>query len=553
MPMSEALTSLRKQVDVSRYAAGPGAPAWIQALASLAAGNAGALSLIGPPGLSVATETGFRTKTPIEPAALYLAALTDTAATAKLKIGVAAPPSGQHLPLLFAIGTLLSTAINRVGLPQTVERPGPVLVVSPDLELRSRYCDVFIRDIGLDQAYAGTRLLASGIREKLTFRPQAASADGVCFFLPGLSLPSSLGFRPQLVILDLRFSRWTQRLPELVPWVCRLGSPVVALYTLGDADGEQAVTASGFLTFPLDHAALSYLSPPASKSTDQATTDWALARSARFLERRHQVLEIPDCEEVEPIFWACSELLQQAKRADPSDLSRAHWIVTTLRQIAVPLQWYEEVARSLGRSTVKRLISQVGYRSNRLPEVGPILQSLRMLLDSLYQALDQRNPRADFFREQIRSSTQIARGDRVLCVTRDRVSQKALSTWIQLEAFPTGHPAVDVQVESGTTFRHLDNRDFECALINGAFPRRYRWLAGSSLAPRVLFVTYPHESTIVEKQLRYFYDKQQADARSAARAQALRRIHAKLAPWRQRPCAAYVGSRPTGALAAEGF
>src|SRR5262249_38094305 len=139
----------------------------------------------------------------------------------------------------------------------TDDSSGPILVVSPDLDLRSCYCDLFVKNVPLDEAYPGSRLLPSGVRERLTQRSESGALDGVCFFMPNLSLPSNVGFRPKLVILVLRFTKWSRRLPDLIPWPSRFGSGVLPLYTLGDADSEQAAAANGFLRFPLDHAALS--------------------------------------------------------------------------------------------------------------------------------------------------------------------------------------------------------------------------------------------------------------------------------------------------------
>ena len=113
MPDSPALASLQKQVDSRAYVAGPGHPAWAKALSSLALSNPGALALIGPAGISVTTDDGFRARAAIEPPALYLAALADTVAATHGKVALAYPPAASHLPLLFAVTAVLSTAINR--------------------------------------------------------------------------------------------------------------------------------------------------------------------------------------------------------------------------------------------------------------------------------------------------------------------------------------------------------------------------------------------------------------------------------------------------------
>ena len=159
-----------QQFSGESYAAGPAAPDWAQTLASLARNNPGALALIGPSGISLTgTDSSYRIRSQIEAPAVYLAALADAVAKSKQKVAVAYPASARHLPLLFAVTTVLSTAIQRANQHNT-SPGGPVPVVSPDLDLRSRYCDVFVRDVPLDEAYPGSRLLPSGGRERLTKR-----------------------------------------------------------------------------------------------------------------------------------------------------------------------------------------------------------------------------------------------------------------------------------------------------------------------------------------------------------------------------------------------
>lgn len=502
------------------YAAGPHAPNWARALASLASKNPGTLALVGPSGISLTdSETSYRVRSQIEAAALYLSALVDAVAKSREKIAISYPASARHLPLLFAVTSVLSTAINRAG-QNSPRQTAPVLLISPDLDLRSRYCDVFIKDIPLDQAYPGSRLLASGVRERLTKRSGPGAPDGVCYFLPGLALPRTLGFRPHLVILDLRCSRWAQRTEDIVPWACSLDSALVVLYSLGDADAEQALSRQRVRTFPLDHVALVGLpSQPAERRVD---ADWSFSRVPSFLDREHEISLVPNSSEIDRNLRECAIQLDKAINADPFDVNRAHWILTTLRQMPVPLPWYESVARDMGRSSVKRLIDQIGVRSRRKADVGPILQTVRMVLQSTYDTLYSANPRAEAIRTALRAVVDETRAKRALILTRDRVSQRALSTWLDLEAFSTSPGDVDLSVRCGATFNPQEGGAFDCALVNGSFPRRYRWIAGSAIAQRVLFVAYAQECDIITRQLGYFYGREHVQKRADNRMAALR-------------------------------
>lgn len=117
MPEPLGVASLQSKVDFSRFVPGELAPSWVHSMAELAKGNMGALALIGPPGVSVATDAGYRKRAILEPAAVYLAALADCAAKNRTNLAFACPANGQHLPLLLAVGSVLSTAIRSALIP----------------------------------------------------------------------------------------------------------------------------------------------------------------------------------------------------------------------------------------------------------------------------------------------------------------------------------------------------------------------------------------------------------------------------------------------------
>ena len=395
-------------------------------------------------------------------------------------------------------------------------------MVSPDLDLRARYCDLFVRDIPLDAAYWGSRLAQDGRRIPLERRAEKGGLEGVCFFLPNLLLPTHLGFRPQAVLLDLRFSRWTRRLDQLIPWAMETRAPIVALHTLGDFDAESTLMNHKFETFVLDHVSLAGFQP--SASSDKAVwADWGLAASSQFLEREHRIVDVQGAESVEASLITCNELLEKANKADPIDLARARWVISTLAQLATPMAFYETAARSLGRSTVRRLISQIGYRSARTFEVGPVLQTIRMQLEAIYDTLQGEHPRAVQLKSAIVTAAGAVGGDRTCCLVRDRVHAKALRSWFELEAFPNGDDSLRVQI-NGVEEHHYRNREFKTFVINGAFPRRYRWVLGDALAPTVVFVAFQHEIAPIAAHLNQFYDPTLSTKRAEGRLRTLQRL-----------------------------
>src|SRR5207249_2126478 len=119
-----------------------------------------------------------------------------------------------------------------------VDRSHGVLVISPNLDLRSRYVDLYVKDVPLDEAHPGSRLKPAG--DRVLLRKYACPTDnaGVCFFLPQLSLPERIHFQPSVYLLDLRYAQWVRRVSDLAIWVSRIQerSGILALYTIGDTD-----------------------------------------------------------------------------------------------------------------------------------------------------------------------------------------------------------------------------------------------------------------------------------------------------------------------------
>lgn len=356
----------------------------------------------------------------------------------------------------------------------------------------------------------------------LSSRVDEKGLEGVCFFLPNLILPERLGFQPQAIVLDLRLGRWTKRLEQLIPWAIKTRAPVVALYTLGDPDAETALVNQKFDLFALDHPSLSVFNNPTRANAD-GTGDWRLTSASAFLQRRHRIIEIQNGDEIQAPLIACSQLLEKAAKADPVDLARVRWVIATLNQLAAPIAWFENAARSLGRSTLRRLISQIGYRSARDFEVGPILQTIRMQLETAYQTLEEEHPRARQLKAAIAKAAGDIGGDEVCCLVRDRVHAKAIKAWYELEVFGAADPALKVQLH-GVSEHHTARRKCGAVIVNGALPRRYRWILGDALAPDVMFVAFQHEIDAIAAQLNQFYDSTLSTRRAEGRVRTIRRF-----------------------------
>jgi hypothetical protein len=516
-----AVARLRQQIDFSPYEPSPDAPVWMEVFASGAHADLGVLALLGPGGVSVAGIDGSARVVP-DPSTLYIAAFTDGARATGRRLAVGLPPFGRHLPLLFAVTALLADKLETFVRDSASSRAG-VLVITPDLEIRSRYCDVRIGAEPLDHTYPGSRLRPDGTRLMLSPEAERTANSGVCFFLPQIALPTRIEFAPALIILDVRYGQWTRRTHDLARWASSIDqrAGVVALYTIGDPEARAALTEARYTDLPLDHTAIATCASRVSRvsgSHSSSSIEWTLAEAPGYLARKHRIVEITDCTEVERLLTDLAQLLDEFQGTDNLDLQRATWILAVLRQMPVPMIWYEEASRSLGRAPLRRLIGRLGNLSRDDRGAGAVVQTVRMGLQRLYERLEQANPRAETVKRQLEELRTITLASDIVVVVRDRTVERALKSWIAVGAFPDADWLQQVTVLACPAYVRSATHRFGAALINGAFPRRYRWIAGASLASDVRFIAYEQETRFIEAQLLDIYGA------TAIRQRAVRRI-----------------------------
>jgi len=132
----DRLREFQSLVNMAPYKPLPSAPSWLAVLGRSAETDFGAQALLGPNGVSVATQTEQRLRAMPDAASLFMAVLASRMRGTGRMLAVGLPPSARHLPLLLASSVILANTIDQ----SLQERPvvgGGVLVVSPDLDVRS--------------------------------------------------------------------------------------------------------------------------------------------------------------------------------------------------------------------------------------------------------------------------------------------------------------------------------------------------------------------------------------------------------------------------------
>lgn len=516
---NDPVTLLRSQVDLSPYFFPVGSPDWLLGLNKLLADDLGILAILGRSGLNVAQTEGRRVFP--DSLSLGISAFTDLLRGKGRRIAVGLPPGARHLPLLLAAVSVLADALRKAqstaGVVQSACMPG-VLIVSTDLDVRSRYCDLRVKNETLDSVYPGSRMKPSGEVVALNAAHTNGLGKGVCFLLPGQKLPAP-NVRVGFAVLDLRYARLSKRVKNIAQWACALHkqTEVVALYTLGDRDTLEALTKQNFEVFPVDHSACAVCSKlmPGNSPTYGAL-DWNILRNPNYLEREHDVISIED-ETLETSLSTARKMIDDQRVEENFGLNRARWIAATLTQMPTPLVWYEQAARNLGRSTLRRTIDLFGFKHD--PGMGSTMQSLKMQFEAILGQIQCSNPRAAKFLETLPGLVQDA--GEVLILVRDDISRRALQNWFDVEAFPNAAWLRNVSICACSDYSSIALKKFPLVIVNGSFPRRYRWIAGAALGDTVNFMAFPSEVSVIESQLKEVYSAPAIEARAVQRRRVL--------------------------------
>lgn len=513
------IEKLRNGVDFSPYQPTCEVPRWLGHLAKFVREDLGSLAILGPSGVSISSGDGHRVRVIPDALGLYIVAISDKVRGTGQKVAVGIPPTARHLPLLLASAAVLAATLEH---SRGSTRSGNILVISRDLDIRSRYCDVYVHKQSLDDAHPGSRMRQDGTVAYLRSEAHGSrGAGGVCFFLPDINLPRHTELVPSLIILDLRYARWSKRAKSLAAWTTAAlpKAGVLSLYTVGDSESAAALSQAGFTDIPFDHTAISTSAQKVSQNQVPlvAGVDFSLSDAPQYLARNHSIEEISGGDALEHLYSSIAKVLYDQTKSDNVDLNRAKWLLAVLSTVPVPLHWFEVTARGLGRSTLKRLTELLGSRSKQEKGIGPIVQSARMLLQQFYNAIEIGNPRAEAIKHLIQTVAVENEDQSLLILVRDRTAQQALEGWLALEAYPNATWLVRVVVRSYDTYSEISKRQYHTVIINGAVPRRYRWILGAALGTRVIFLAYAHESEVVEHQLRAVYDDEGRQARSRTR------------------------------------
>src|ERR1044071_2814749 len=420
---NEPIKLLRRQANLSGYLFPENSPKWLGSLNRVLAEDLGALAVLGPSGISLRDIPSGDQRRP-DSLSLCLASLVDSLRGTGRRIALGLPAGSRHLPLLFSAVSVLGDALRKAEGSTNSSLTG-ALIVSTDLDVRSRYCDLCVKTESLDSVYPGSRMKPNGEQVALTPKGSQSFAKGVCFLLPPQELPRAR-MKPSLAILDFRYARLSKRAYDIANWSCGLHkhTTVVALYTVGDRDTLEALNKLNFETMPIDHIACGCCAKLKPQELGPGPVEWNVQRSLGYLQRDHEVIAVEDTE-FESHLAAAQRMIDEHGHKDFASIRRAKWIVRALGQMPVPLIWYEQSARNQGRSTLKRLIDLLTVRHET--GMGVALQSLRMQFEVILKYLEEKNPRSAKLKEVLPAI--VKEHGKLLVLVRDRISQSALQNW----------------------------------------------------------------------------------------------------------------------------
>lgn len=512
------------------------APQWIQDLSTSFADDLGLLSLHGPRGLSEHLPHQPSVRIPLCAVDNMVMLLARRAHQSNQHIGIAFPPGPVMLPMLIVCKTVLGDLLGHQSeLEKGVEhrgikRKGGILLVSPDSEVRSRYFSMRVGTESVVTTYSACRMRPDG-----TIAPFIAKQTGlppelfsVCFFLAHhrqMPQAENVTFKPSVILLDFAHDSWIERRDQILAWCLQLRDrdgetpTVIAVLPFGDSRSREALEKHKLPVFPIDASFISDLSegfqpvkPAENEVIREAYRSWSFSGFTleNPLERSHRIYLVPEDlarTTIETVYSIQGALNAVSDRDFGRDLRLATWLVGTLMQLPVPVQWYEQHAYLMGnRQTLKKLISSIGEggRGTLNAHLAPTLQALRGNLDLLYTRLSITNPKSVTFLNHFREHLQplLEARKKVAIVCRNDVIARAIWPWMQSEGVAAEHQE-NLQI---LTFKQIDGREmFDLMISTGPWPTRYRWQLGGRLAREINLLCYRGEEIILEKQLRYFY------------------------------------------------
>jgi hypothetical protein len=514
------LDLLRARADLSRYILREPAHSWVKCLTDAVISDLGALVMLGTPGAFVRDDEGVRRSLQLVPETLVLSALASRVRGTGRLVGIGLAPAGaRFLPLTMAIDALLASALDR-----SVERGASRLiwVVTPDLAVRSRYCDIRIGKQALDEAYPGYRSRADGSAVAIRQSKASTLAPGLRFAQPTRGILRSRIDKGSLVILDVRFASGSAQLPEILRWAVAGsagGTGIVVLFSNGDQTAEALLRGHKAVIVPVDHAGVAECCSSFTCSGEGAgPVPTAMCATRCALERQHEILLAEASDRVEAKIARLRLAFDRLRREEANlDVRRAKWILAQLAAVATPLTEHELAARSLGRFILRTTIDRLGLQSGDRPDLGPEIQSIRMELDALYNELSQHNPKQRSIEWVVPLlASELPAGGALVVVARDPVAARALETWLRRER--PGGITREVRV---TSWSHLARERYELrsssTVILGAVPRRFTFALAAPLGPKVYFVAYPSEAQAIAAQLRRVYSEADITTRKAER------------------------------------
>lgn len=513
------LSALRTKADFTPYQLTPAAPQWLNGLRRSLTSNLGALGILGPSGLSVKAAEGDHRHIRLEPASLIATSFDQLIRDQAQKLAIGMPLAAAHLPLILAAQSALGQSIERSLVAKNAICSG-VLAISPDLDLRRRYCDLFVEDEQFNEALPGSRMKRSGQSVSLTNGANSINNNGVCFFFPGLELPANIDFCPALVILDLRYSVWSRRAPDLLAWLKRVcpHSGVISLYTIGDIESEILLEMNRFLLFPFDYAAITACKNSFTKydnRLDEPDVDLGLSQALSFLNKKFYIRHLENASHIEVEIENIWHIITENPEKESLNMGRARWLCAALSQLPCPIKYYEAAAFASGRPGLYRLIQNIGHIGNVSPTQAPILQTIRKRLDGLYAQLSQSNPRTNILAAKIKE--KINAKEPTLILLRDKLSRDAVRQWLECELFNNVDYSELISVHAFSEYRKTDIVKYRTTLNSGAFPRRYRWILGCLPGNSLYSIVYRHEAKALHQQIESLFGDNQQQQRTGQR------------------------------------
>lgn len=288
------------------------------------------------------------------------------------------PPFSFAYPLLLSYHFVLSHLSSNLLHEEAIKFPEGtgILIITDNIELLSHVWRTTINNNYL-RDFVQVFTLEAGNFKPFNFNNKNKSKnknfDGTLPWITVFrayrnSLPETLEFTPEVIILDLLPLRHRKRADILIDWAKNHSKHIIIVAPSYDKVNEKLETTVQF-HFPINRLSINeinqYFQVDYETKTNPITASWSIQSSLPYLESRKKIEIVKSKIRVNEFFdtiKVINEILQRSKTKNgffPQSFAGLNKLLLKMLTICIPLEWYERTLWSKDQPTLLEKINRI--------------------------------------------------------------------------------------------------------------------------------------------------------------------------------------------------